>query len=83
MKIELQVRFDDGSEKRIICGAADMIAFEEKFDKSVMSLAKDPRLTHMIYLGWHSEQRTKSTALSFEEWAATISDIGEAEDPKS
>lgn len=82
MKLTLACLFTSGDKKTVICNAADMIAFEEHFDKSVSALSKDPRLTYMVFLAWHAEKRTKATDLEFEAWAETIEDIGETDDPK-
>ena len=83
MKLELVCLFTNGNKRTIVCGAADMIAFEEKFDKSVGVLGKDPRLTYMVFLAWHADKRTKGTELDFEAWSETIEDIGETDDPKA
>ena len=50
---------------------------------SVGKLATEQRLGHLLFLAWHSEQRTKATKLGYEEWLETVDGVGEAEtDPK-
>jgi len=75
MQINLQTKFEDDSEKVISAGAADLIAFEREFDLSVAKLQSEVKLTHLLYIAWHSESRNKATALEFEEWTSTIVSI--------
>lgn len=75
MQINLQITFDDATEKLIQAGAPEIVAFETKFDKPISSLQEDPRFTYLVFMAWHAESRTKSTALSFEEWTNTITGI--------
>lgn len=83
MKINLQLTFENGEAKDIVCNAADMVAFEEKFNVSVSNLASDPKMSFMLYLAWHSEKRTGATKDSFEKWLDTIDMVGPSNsDPK-
>jgi len=81
MQINLQTTFDDGTEKVITAGAADLVAFEREFDLSVAKLQNEVKLTHLLYIAWHSENRTKSTTLEFEAWTNSIASI-QASDSK-
>ncbi len=81
MQINLQTKFNDDSEKVITASAADLVAFEREFDLSVAKLQSEVKLTHLLYIAWHSESRNKSTALKFEDWTNTIVSI-EASDSK-
>lgn len=83
MKINLQLTFNDGVTKDIVANAADMVAFEEKYEKSVQTFATDPRMSYMFFLAWHSEKRRGETSDSFEKWLETIEMVGAGEDPKS
>lgn len=84
MKINLDITFTDGKSKAITCNAADMVAFENEFNISVAKLGQDPRMGYMLFLGWHSEKRTKATDLEFEPWLDTVEQIGASDsDPKS
>jgi len=83
MRFNLVITFADGTTKEITAGAADLVAFEDKFNVSVGKLATEQRLGHLLFLAWHSEQRTKATKLGYEEWLETVDGVGEAEtDPK-
>lgn len=75
MNINLQVTYLDGSDKLITAIAADLIAFETKFDISIARLDKEVRLTHLLFIAWNAEKRTKATELDFEGWAETVAGI--------
>ena len=75
MNINLQVTYLDGSDKLITAIAADLIAFETKFDISIARLDKEVRLTHLLFIAWNAEKRTKSTELEFEAWTETVAGI--------
>lgn len=81
MQINLQTKFNDGTEKVISAGAADLVAFEREFDLSVAKLQSEVKLTHLLYIAWHSESRNKSTTLKFDDWTNEIQAI-EASDSK-
>lgn len=81
MKINLQVKFVDGSDKMIIANAADLVAFESKYDMSVARLEKDVKLTHLLFLAWHAEKRTKATTLEFDTWVESVEGV-EAQEAK-
>ena len=83
MKINLQLTYDKGEAKDIVCNAADMVAFEDKFNVSIASLTNEPKMSYMLYLAWHSEKRTGGTKDSFEKWLETVDMVGaSASDPK-
>lgn len=79
--IDLQIKFVDESEESVRAIAADLIAFEMKFDMSVARLEKDVRLTHLFFLAWHASKRTGKTKAEFEKWAESVSMVTSA-DPK-
>ena len=81
MNFNLRVSFADGSSKDIVGKAADIVAFEERFDMSMAALEKNVRVTHLLYLAWSSERRNGQTKLDFEKWVETVDGI-EAADPK-
>jgi hypothetical protein len=84
MKINLQITFDGGKSKEITANAADMVAFEDKFNVSVADLANQPRMSHLLFLAYHSEKRTGATKDSFEQWLETVDSVGGSDaDPKS
>ena len=85
MKINLQLEFNDkpGEVKDISCLASDMVKFETKFDISIADLDKKLKVTHLLFLAWASESRTKSTTATFEEWVDTVVSVSPSDDPKA
>jgi hypothetical protein len=85
MKINLQVEFNDkpGETKDVVCLASDMVKFESHFDISIANLDKELKITHLLFLAWASETRTKATAKTFEEWVDTVLSVEAAEAPKA
>ena len=82
MKLTLRIEFADGTHKDVLVSAADMVAFEDKFNVSIAKL-DDPRIGWLLYLAWHSEKRKKQTDKEFEEWLELVDSIGATEDPKA
>ena len=84
MKINLQVEYSDkpGEPKEITCLASDMVKFESNFNISIANLEKDLKITHLLFLAWASETRTKATAEPFEKWVDGIESVSAADDPK-
>lgn len=83
MKINLRVSFLDGNSKEISCGASDLVKFEDKFNISVARIQEEVRVTHLLFLAWASEVRTKATALDFDAWTETVETVGASDkDPK-
>ena len=80
--IALLVEFTDGSNESIEAIAADLIAFESKFDLSVVKLESEIRLTHLFFLAWHALKRQGKTKDEFEKWAESVSIVGQAEEKK-
>jgi hypothetical protein len=85
MKINLQVEYSDkpGETKEVICLASDMVKFESNFNISIANLDKDLKITHLLFLAWASETRTKATAEPFEKWVDGIVSVSAADDPKA
>jgi hypothetical protein len=81
MQINLQITYNSGETKVVSANAADIVAFETHFELSIARLEQNVKLTHLLYLAWHAEKRTKATDKSFEEWLETVDGI-EAEDSK-
>jgi len=80
--IALLVEFTDGSNESIEAIAADLIAFESKFDLSVVKLESEIRLTHLFFLAWHALKRQGKTKDDFEKWAESVSMVVQAEEKK-
>jgi len=82
MQINLQITLTDETVKQVKAVAADLVAFETKFDLSVARLEKNVKLTHLLFLAWHAEHRTKQTALDFDAWLENVEGIGLADSKK-
>lgn len=83
MKINLRIEFLSGESKEVTCSAADLVKFEAKYDLSITSLEKNLKFTHLCFLAWSSEFRTKASNLEFDAWMETISSVGASDkDPK-
>lgn len=80
--INLQVQFVDGTTEDVSCIAADLIAFETKFDLSVARLEKEVRFTHLAFLAYASLQRTGKTTEDFDEWAKKVAGVSEVSSKK-
>ena len=80
--IALTVNFVDGSKETVTCIAADLIAFEERFNLSVVKLEQDIRLTHLFFLAWHALKRSGGTKDEFEKWAESVAIVSQAEEKK-
>lgn len=72
MNFNLLIKFADGTEKTVSANPADIVAFESHFDLSMARLQSEIRLTHVFFLGWHVEKRTKATNLEFDAWLETV-----------
>lgn len=70
--INLLIRFIDGTSREATAIVADLMAFEDKFDKSVADFSKGVRLSWLVFIAWKAENRTKATTLDFDAYAETI-----------
>ena len=83
MKINLQVTYENGTKKEVVCNAADLVAFEDKYSVSIAVLGAETKLSHLLFLAWHSEKRTGGTKDTFEKWLETVASVGDSDkDPK-
>ena len=80
--INLRIEFIDGSSAEVTAIAADLIAFESRFDLSVARLEKEIRLTHLFFLAYNVQKRSGVTAEEFEKWAESVSMVAEASGKK-
>lgn len=83
MKINLQIKYlDQEKQKDITAVAADLVAFETRFNLSIASLQSDTKLTHLFFLAYSVEKRTKAIkdGIEFEQWLETVESVeaGEA-----
>jgi hypothetical protein len=82
MKINLRVKYTSETEaKEIVCSARDLVAFEERYNRSVAKLQDEFRLTDLLYLAWHSENRTKATKKEFDAWLDEVEEVQPSEIP--
>lgn len=72
MRLNLRVTYLDGSAADVVASAADLVAFEQRWDKSVVKFGEEIRMTDLCWLSWHSLKRRKETDLDFEPWLDTI-----------
>jgi len=82
MNFNLHVLLNDGTSADVIGIAADIVAFETKFDMSMARLEKELRLTHLFFLAWHVLQRKGDTKLDFEKWLETVDSVTAGEPKK-
>ena len=83
MKINLRIELNNGDVKEVTCSAADLVAFETKYDVSITSLESGVKYTHLLFLAWTSEKRRKETTKDFESWIEDVASVGASEsDPK-
>lgn len=71
MKMQLRVTNSDGSAVDVTVSAADLVAFESEFNRSVAKFQDEFRLTDMYWLAWHSLRRTNRNVGEFSDWIET------------
>lgn len=72
MRFSLEVTHKDNRVERVIAEYPDLCAFEEQFDRSVLKLNSELRLTDLGFLAWHAMKRESRHALPFNEWNLTV-----------
>jgi hypothetical protein len=84
MRINLRIKYAaDEKDREITCSASDLVAFEEKYNRSVAKLQSEFKLTDLMFLAWRSETRTKHTTKEFETWLDDIDTVEVSnQDPK-
>lgn len=73
--INLLITFTDGTSREVTAIVSDLMAFEDKFDKSVSDFAKGVRLSWLVFIAWKAESRATATSLDFDAYALTISAV--------
>jgi hypothetical protein len=82
MNFTLDIHYIGNDTPKTVNGiAADIVAFESKFDMSMSKLQKDVKLTHLMFLAYAVEKRTGATTDEFEKWLETV-EIVTAASPK-
>ena len=79
--IQLEIVYADGTTKDVSAVAVDLMRFEAHFNMSVAGLST-PKLTHLFFLAYSVEKRTKATDLEFEPWVETIQVVREGSSKK-
>lgn len=82
MRLNLRVTYLDGSAVDVTASAADLVAFEQEWDKSVVKFGEEIRMTDLCWLSWHSLKRRKETDLEFEAWLDTIDSVRSGATPE-
>jgi hypothetical protein len=80
MKINLRVTYSGATPKEVTCSAKDLVAFEEKFNRSVAKLETEFRLTDLLFLAWHSEKRNNATKKEFDSWLDEVDSVDASEE---
>jgi len=83
MNLNLKLTYQDKTEKELTAIAADLVAFEERFDMSVTRLESQARMTHFFFMAYSVEKRTKAidAKVTFENWLETVESV-EVKNPK-
>ena len=82
MQVSLQVTYNNGTSKDLKAVATDLVAFESFFSLSIARLEQNLMLTHLLFMAWHVEKRTKQTDLEFESWIESVESITAVEEKK-
>lgn len=69
LDVHLKVTYADGVEKVVKVRPHDQIAFETRFDESILSaFGPKARVTHIYFLAWSAVD----AAAPFEDWVKTV-----------
>lgn len=83
MRISLRVEYSDGNKEEVRCSAKDLVAFEDKYQRSVARLEHEMKLTDLLFIAWHSLNRQGLTKKDFEAWLDDVESIMPSDaDPK-
>jgi len=75
VKMNLRVTYASGKTEEVVASAADLVAFESQFSRSVAKFETEFRYTDICWLSWHSLNRRKKTTKSFDEWIGEIDSV--------
>lgn len=88
MKIALKVEYLDGTIEPVEAVFADFVGFERTWQRSVVRLETEMRLTDLAWLAWSALTHRQKTKLKFDpDWIATVAqvtpaDLDEGDSPK-
>jgi hypothetical protein len=75
MRLDLRITYADGSVVDTAATTADLVAFEEKWNRSVARLESELRLTDVCWLAWRSVTRQGKTTADFGAWLESIDGV--------
>lgn len=75
MKFNLRVEYANGTVEELVASAADFVAFEEKYERSVARLEQELKLTDLVFLAWHSLKRQGKTSADMNTWLNEIDSV--------
>lgn len=83
MRVALHIEYSDGSGVDVVATAPDLIAFERHFDKPFTVFADNLRLEYLLWLAWHTVNRSSQIDKDFDAWCENVTSIviGESDDP--
>ena len=79
MRMLLKVNFAGGVSREAVITASDIVRTEDKYELSIERLE---RYSHLCYLAWCSDTRTKQTGKDFDEWLLDVEHVEAVDDPK-
>jgi hypothetical protein len=80
--IVLTIIFADDTKKEVTTATADLIAFEQKFDKSVSVLQHDYRLTYLVFIAWNALKRQGEVSDEFDDFVNRVAGVEVSDDAK-
>ena len=84
MKIGLKVEYLDGTIETVEAVFADFVGFERTWQRSVVRLETEMRLTDLAWLAWSALTHRQKTKLKFDpDWIATVAQVTPADDSDS
>ncbi len=75
MKVNLRITYADGSAVDTAATTADLVAFEDHFNRSIVNLEAELRLTDICWLAWRSVSRQGKTTADFGAWLDSIDGV--------
>lgn len=78
MKFNLDVTYQDGNNVEVVASAADFVAFERTFDRSIARFETEVKFTDICWLAWHRLNK-QNKAGDFDSWIETIESVSISE----
>jgi len=75
MRMNLKVTYNDGSAADASVSAADLVAFEDTFDRSVAKFADEMKFKDICWLAWRSLSKRAGVTDDFEQWLEGIDSV--------